>query len=153
MNKGIIQQIIGPVIDIKFDEEQMPNLLNAIHIEQNGKTIVAEVEQHIGADQARCIALSSTDGMYRGMEATDTGEPIKVPVGKEVLGRLFNVLGETIDEKGPVEAERYDAIHRRRRTIRTRTRLRSSLRRGSRSLTCWPPTQRAGRSACSGARG
>ena len=90
-----------------------------------------------------------TDGMYRGMEATDTGEPIKVPVGKEVLGRLFNVLGETIDEKGPVEAERYDAIHRRRRTIRTRTRLRSSLRRGSRSLTCWPPTQRAGRSACS----
>ena len=90
----------------------MPNLLNAIHIEQNGKTIVAEVEQHIGADQARCIALSSTDGMYRGMEATDTGEPIKVPVGKEVLGRLFNVLGETIDEKGAVEAERYDAIHR-----------------------------------------
>ena len=70
------------------------------------------MEQHIGADQARCIALSSTDGMYRGMEATDTGEPIKVPVGKEVLGRLFNVLGETIDEKGPVEAERYDAIHR-----------------------------------------
>lgn len=112
MNKGIIQQIIGPVIDIKFDEEQMPNLLNAIHIEQNGKTIVAEVEQHIGADQAQCIALSSTDGMYRGMEATDTGEPIKVPVGKEVLGRLFNVLGETIDEKGAVEAERYDAIHR-----------------------------------------
>ena len=112
MNKGIIQQIIGPVIDIKFDEEQMPNLINAIHIEQNGKTIVAEVEQHIGADQARCIALSSTDGMYRGMEATDTGEPIKVPVGKEVLGRLFNVLGETIDEKGAVEAERYDAIHR-----------------------------------------
>lgn len=112
MNKGIIQQIIGPVIDIKFDEEQMPNLLNAIHIEQNGKTIVAEVEQHIGADQARCIALSSTDGMYRGMEATDTGEPIKVPVGKEVLGRLFNVLGETIDGKGAVEAERYDAIHR-----------------------------------------
>lgn len=112
MNKGIIQQIIGPVIDIKFDEEQMPNLLNAIHIEQNGKTIVAEVEQHIGADQARCIALSSTDGMYRGMEATDTGEPIKVPVGKEVLGRLFNVLGETIDEKGSVKAERYDAIHR-----------------------------------------
>ena len=112
MNKGIIQQIIGPVIDIKFDEEQMPNLLNAIHIEQNGKTIVAEVEQHIGADQARGIALSSTDGMYRGMEATDTGEPIKVPVGKEVLGRLFNVLGETIDEKGAVEAERYDAIHR-----------------------------------------
>ena len=112
MNKGIIQQIIGPVIDIKFDEEQMPNLLNAIHIEQDGKTIVAEVEQHIGADQARCIALSSTDGMYRGMEATDTGEPIKVPVGKEVLGRLFNVLGEPIDEKGSVETDQYQAIHR-----------------------------------------
>jgi F-type H+-transporting ATPase subunit beta len=112
LSKGIIQQIIGPVIDIKFDEEQMPNLLNAIHIEQDGKTIVAEVEQHIGADQARCIALSSTDGMYRGMEATDTGEPIKVPVGKEVLGRLFNVLGEPIDEKGSVETDQYQAIHR-----------------------------------------
>lgn len=112
MNKGIVHQIIGPVIDVRFDEEHMPELLNAIHIELGGKTIVAEVAQHIGEDEARCISLASTDGMYRGMEAIDTGEPIKIPVGKEVLGRLFNVLGETIDDKGELETKLYHAIHR-----------------------------------------
>ena len=112
MNIGIVHQIIGPVIDVRFDENHMPDLLNAIHIELNGKTIVAEVAQHIAHDEARCIALASTDGLYRGMEAIDTGAPIKVPVGKEVLGRLFNVLGETIDEKGEVDTELYAPIHR-----------------------------------------
>lgn len=112
MNIGIVHQIIGPVIDVRFDENHMPDLLNAIHIELNGKTIVAEVAQHIAHDQARCIALASTDGLYRGMEAVDTGAPIKVPVGKEVLGRLFNVLGETIDEKGEVDTDLYAPIHR-----------------------------------------
>lgn len=112
MNKGKIQQIIGPVIDIEYDPDQMPELLNAINIEYQGKTIVAEVHQHIGDDQVRCVALSSTDGLSRGMEAFDTGEPIKVPVGKEVLGRLFNVLGEPIDEKGPIVTEARSSIHR-----------------------------------------
>lgn len=112
MNKGIIHQIIGPVIDIKFDPNHMPELLNAIEIELDGKKIVAEVAQHKGDDEARCVSLSSTDGLARGMEAVDTGAPIKVPVGEEVLGRLFNVLGEPIDEKGPVEAELYSSIHR-----------------------------------------
>ena len=88
MGKGLIHQIIGPVIDIKFAPEDF-----------QGRTIVAEVAQHIGDDVVRCIALSSTDGLTRGMEAVDTGAPIKVPVGKEVLGRMFNVIGETIDEK------------------------------------------------------
>ena len=100
MNKGVIHQIIGPVIDIKFNPEELPQLLNAINIVNDGKTIVAEVAQHKGDDVVRCIALSSTDGLKRGMEAVDTGAPISVPVGKEVLGRLFNVIGETIDEKG-----------------------------------------------------
>ena len=112
MHKGVVQQIIGPVIDVRFDENHMPELLNAIHIDLNGKTIVAEVAQHIAHDQARCIALGSTDGLYRGMDAIDTGAPIKVPVGKEVLGRLFNVLGETIDEKGKVDTDLYAPIHR-----------------------------------------
>ena len=111
-NKGIIHQIIGPVMDIKFKPEEMPQLLNAINIEFNGKTIVAEVAQHTGDDVVRCVALSSTDGLTRGMEAIDTGAPISVPVGKEVLGRLFNVIGQTIDEKGPVETELRSAIHR-----------------------------------------
>lgn len=112
MNKGIIHQIIGPVIDIKFKEDEMPELLNAVDIQYEGRTIVTEVAQHIGDDVARCVSLSSTDGLTRGMEAVDTGAPIKVPVGKEVLGRMFNVIGETIDEKGPLETELTAAIHR-----------------------------------------
>ncbi|MGN0703893.1 MAG: F0F1 ATP synthase subunit beta, partial [Lentihominibacter sp.] len=112
MNKGIIHQIIGPVIDIKFREEDMPELLNAVEIEFDGRKIVTEVAQHVGDDVARCVSLSSTDGLRRGMEATDTGEPIKVPVGKGVLGRMFNVIGETIDDKGAVETELKAAIHR-----------------------------------------
>ena len=112
MNKGTIHQIIGPVIDIKFDPEELPALLNAIRIDCGDRTVVAEVAQHNGDDVVRCIALSSTDGLKRGMEAVDTGSPIKVPVGREVLGRLFNVLGETIDEKGPVDTGRLASIHR-----------------------------------------
>ena len=112
MNKGIIHQIIGPVIDIKFKEEDMPELLNAVEIEFDGRRIVTEVAQHVGDDVARCVSLSSTDGLRRGMEATDTGEPIKVPVGKGVLGRMFNVIGESIDEKGDVETDLKAAIHR-----------------------------------------
>lgn len=99
LNIGTVQQIIGPVIDIKFEESEMPELLNAIKIEMGERVIVAEVAQHIGADEARCIALSSTDGMKRGIKAYDTGAPIQVPVGKDVLGRLFNVLGEPIDNR------------------------------------------------------
>ena len=112
MNKGIIHQIIGPVIDIKFDPEEMPELLNAINIPFGEKKIVAEVAQHVGDDVVRCVALSSTDGLRRGMEALDTGDSIKVPVGKEVLGRLFNVIGETIDDKGPVNTKQVSSIHR-----------------------------------------
>ena len=112
MGKGIIHQIIGPVIDIKFAPEEIPELLHAINIDFQGRTIVAEVAQHIGDDVVRCIALSSTDGLTRGMEAVDTGAPIKVPVGKEVLGRMFNVIGETVDEKGAVETELRASIHR-----------------------------------------
>lgn len=115
MNKGIIHEIIGPVIDIKFAPDELPELLNEIKIEMNnGKsgTIVAEVAQHKGDDEVRCIALSSTDGLARGMEALDTGKPIQVPVGEEVLGRLFNVLGEPIDEKGVVETKHREPIHK-----------------------------------------
>ena len=112
MNKGKIHQIIGPVIDIKFNEDEMPELLNAVNIEYQGRTIVTEVAQHKGDDVARCIALSSTDGLRRGMEAVDTGAPIQVPVGKEVLGRMFNVIGETIDEKGEVDTDLVASIHR-----------------------------------------
>lgn len=112
MSKGIIHQIIGPVIDIKFEPEHLPDLLNAINIELDGRTIVAEVAQHIGDDIVRCVALSSTDGLRRGMQAEDTGGPISVPVGSEVLGRLFNVIGETIDGRDPVVTETRSSIHK-----------------------------------------
>lgn len=112
MNKGKIHQIIGPVLDLKFNPEEMPELLNAINIPFGDKIVVAEVAQHIGDDVVRCVALSSTDGLRRGMEGEDTGNPISVPVGKEVLGRLFNVIGDTIDDKGPCETGKRDYIHK-----------------------------------------
>ena len=112
MRHGIINQIIGPVIDIKFEEDDMPELLNAIEIPHGKEMVMAEVAQHVGDDVVRCVALSSTDGLTRGMEAIDTGAPITVPVGDEVLGRLFNVMGQTIDEKGPVNTTKTSPIHK-----------------------------------------
>jgi F-type H+-transporting ATPase subunit beta len=111
-HKGTVHQIIGPVIDIKFNPDELPELLNAINIDFEGRIIVAEAAQHIGDDVVRCIALESTDGLMRGMTAIDTGAPIAVPVGKEVLGRLFNVVGNTIDEKGEVGEKKRMPIHR-----------------------------------------
>ncbi|HAT82855.1 MAG TPA: F0F1 ATP synthase subunit beta [Eubacterium sp.] len=114
MNKGKIHEIIGPVIDVKFKRGELPELLNAIEITNDkGEKIVAEVAQHKGDDQVRCVALSSTDGLSRGMEAVDTGAPIRVPVGNEVLGRLFNVTGDPIDRKGAVETREKWPIHRK----------------------------------------
>ncbi len=109
---GKVVQIIGPVIDIKFDTDSLPNIYNAIQIKMDGRVIVAEVEQHIGDDIVRTIAMESTDGLKRGVKAVDTGRPIEVPVGEQVLGRLFNVLGQPKDEKGPLETNKYYTIHR-----------------------------------------
>ena len=104
-NIGTIVQIIGAVLDIKFTPENLPNLLNAIEIDNNGAKLVVEVAQHIGDDTVRCIAMGSTDGLVRGMDAVDTGASIKVPVGKETLGRIFNLLGEAVDNKPQPETE------------------------------------------------
>lgn len=111
-NTGKIVQIIGAVVDIQFSKDCLPNLLNAIEVDNQGKKLVLEVAQHIGDDIIRCIAMSSTDGLVRGMEAIDTGSPIKVPVGKETLGRIFNLLGEPVDEGAPVETKEKWSIHR-----------------------------------------
>ena len=111
-NEGKILQVIGPVLDIKFEEGELPSLLNAIEIDNNGKRLIAEVSMHIGDDTVRCIAMSSTDGLVRGDKAIDTGAPISVPVGQPTLGRLFNVLGETIDGKGQIESGEKHPIHR-----------------------------------------
>ena len=111
-NVGTIVTVIGAVLDIKFHPDHLPNLLNAIEIDNNGHKLVVEVAQHIGDDIVRCIAMGSTDGLVRGMEAVDTGASIKVPVGKETLGRIFNLLGEAVDNKPQPETEEKWEIHR-----------------------------------------
>ena len=111
-NKGTVVQVMGPVLDIRFPDDQLPQLLNAIEVKNGDAVIVAEVAQHIGDNVVRCIAMSSTDGLQRGSEATDTGAAISVPVGEGCLGRVFNLLGEPIDEAGPVEASEKWPIHR-----------------------------------------
>ncbi|MBR3311741.1 MAG: F0F1 ATP synthase subunit beta [Solobacterium sp.] len=110
---GRIVQVIGPVVDIRFDSDHLPSIKNAIWIHiADSKRMTAEVAQHIGDDIVRCIAMSSTDGLVRGMECEDTGAPIQVPVGNEVLGRMFNVLGDPIDGLGEVVAKKKMPIHR-----------------------------------------
>ena len=112
-NTGKIVQVIGPVVDIRFASDHLPSIKNAITIKgTDGTEMTAEAAQHIGDDIVRCIAMSSTDGLVRGMECTDTGAPIQVPVGDAVLGRMFNVLGEPIDGLGEVKADKKMPIHR-----------------------------------------
>ncbi len=111
-NKGKVVQIVGAVVDIRFEKDHLPDLLNAIEIDNRGEKLVVEVAQHIGDDVVRCIAMSSTDGLVRGAEAVDTGKAISVPVGKETLSRIFNLLGEPVDNKpAPQTKERWE-IHR-----------------------------------------
>ena len=115
---GRVVQIIGPAVDIQFEEGHLPSIYNAIRIVDNGELgkvpidVIVEVANHIGESQVRCVAMKPTDGMVRGMKAFDTGAPIKVPVGRQTLGRILNVLGEPIDNKGPVEAKEMWSIHR-----------------------------------------
>ena len=111
-NKGTVIQVMGPVLDIRFADDQLPLLNSAIEIPNGDKTIVAEVAQHIGDNVVRCIAMSSTDGLQRGTEAVDTGAPISVPVGDECLGRVFNLLGQAIDNKPEAATEEKWPIHR-----------------------------------------
>ena len=111
-NKGTLLQIIGPVIDARF-EEKLPSIYNALIIKfEDGRQLVAEVQQHLGNNVVRAVAMDGTDGLKRGLEVLDTGSPIKVPVGRETLGRIFNVLGEVVDKGPAVKTEEYHSIHR-----------------------------------------
>ncbi len=111
-NKGKVVQIVGAVVDVRFSKENLPELLNALEIELNGEKLVLEVAQHIGDDVVRCIAMSSTDGLVRGTEVIDTGSAISVPVGKETLSRMFNLLGDPVDNKPAPETKERWEIHR-----------------------------------------
>ncbi len=114
---GKIVQVIGPVVDLEFPEGQLPNIFNAVNvtnptISDEKDNLVVEVAQHLGNNVVRCISMESTDGLVRGMEGRDTGQPITVPVGKPTLGRILNVVGRPVDEKGPVKADKFYPIHR-----------------------------------------
>src|ERR1700682_2710937 len=110
---GTVVQIIGPVLDVQFEEGHLPEIYHALTgTRDNGEIVVAEVQQHLGNNWVRAVAMSTTDGLRRGMKATNTGESITVPVGEKTLGRVFNVVGEPIDGKGPIEGARRDPIHR-----------------------------------------
>ena len=111
MRKGNITQIIGAVVDVKFDGE-LPEILTALECDNNGNRLVLEVAQHLGESSVRTIAMDATEGLKRGDEVTNTGSPIKVPVGPETLGRIINVIGEPIDEKGEVKTAESWPIHR-----------------------------------------
>ena len=108
---GIITQVIAAVVDVKFESGHLPAILSALHTKNDGKTLVLEVAQHLGEGEVRTIAMDSTDGLVRGQEVTDTGAPISVPVGPETLGRIINVIGEPIDERGPVKTKKKAPIH------------------------------------------
>ena len=112
MENGIVRRVIGPVVDVQFPSGKMPEIYNAIEIQLEDRKVVMEAVQHIGDNIVRCISLFSTDGLSRGCTAVDTGAPVKMPVGDATLGRMFNVIGEPIDEKGPVNAQEYMPIHR-----------------------------------------
>jgi F-type H+-transporting ATPase subunit beta len=114
-NVGRVVQVIGPVVDVEFDQN-VPAIYNAVRIQGDGTgepiDVIAEVEQHLGENRVRCVSMLPTEGMVRGMKATDTGEPITVPVGSSTLGRVLNVIGEPVDEMGPVDAQKRYPIHR-----------------------------------------
>ena len=110
-NVGRITQVMGAVVDVQFDG-QLPNILNALHTKADYGTLVLEVAQHLGESTVRTIAMDSTEGLVRGQEVEDTGDPISVPVGPETLGRILNVVGEPVDERGPVETQNRLPIHR-----------------------------------------
>ena len=126
MEKGKIVQILGPVIDVEFETEQLPLIHDALTVVNKGKEVVMEVEQHMGNRTVRCILLAASEGLHKGMEVTATGGPIKVPVGKQTLGRMFNVLGEAIDKGEPVESEEKWAIDVYKRQVQDRAKNHTS---------------------------
>ena len=113
---GRVVQVIGSTFDAEFEEGHLPEIYNALKIDSEHKGVAihltGEVQQHLGGNRVRCVALGSTDGLVRGMQAVDTGKSVQVPVGKETLGRVFNLLGDPIDGRGPVTASEYRPIHR-----------------------------------------
>ncbi|WP_294483313.1 F0F1 ATP synthase subunit beta [uncultured Ruminococcus sp.] len=152
-NIGKVVQIVGAVVDVRFDKEHMPNLLNALEIDNNGTKLVVEVAQHIGDDVVRCIAMSSTDGLVRGVDAVDTGRAISVPVGRETLSRMFNLLGDPVDNlPAPETAERWE-IHREPPSYEEQTAANEILETGIKVIDLIAPYLKGGKIGLFGGAG
>jgi len=154
LNTGQLTQIIGAVLDIKFPEGKLPEINDAIRVPlNNGGKLVVEVAQHLGDDTVRCIAMGPTDGLVRGMEAEATGRPISVPVGEATLGRMFNVLGEPIDEKPAPTGVKYDPIHRKAPAFEEQSTATEILETGIKVVDLLCPYQKGGKIGLFGGAG
>ena len=153
-SKGKVIQVIGTVVDVEFPPENLPEIYNALELDVDGERLVLEVEQHVGNNWARCLALGTTDGLARGVECVDTGRPVAVPVGENSLGRIFNVLGETIDggDQVPAEAERLP-IHRQPPTFAEQSGTTEILETGIKVLDLITPFPRGGKVGAYGGAG
>jgi F-type H+-transporting ATPase subunit beta len=153
MAKGKVAQIIGTVVDVEFPPEELPPLFNAIEIPMDGGKVIVEVQQHLGNNWVRCLAMGSTDGLPRGAEAIDTGAPIRVPVGPPTLGRLFNVLGEPIDMRGAVEEAEMWPIHRPPPSFEEQSTSAQMLETGMKVIDLITPFTRGGKVGAYGGAG
>ena len=153
MAKGKVAQVIGTVVDIEFPPDELPALYNAIEIPVNGGKIVLEAQEHVGNNWVRCLALASTDGLTRGNEAIDTGVALSVPVGRATLGRLFNVMGEPIDNLGPVDAAEYLPVHRPPPSFQEQETTTQTLETGLKVLDLITPFTKGGKIGAYGGAG
>ncbi len=154
MNKGKIRQIIGPVIDVEFKEGELPNIYNALKItREDGSVLVTEVHQHLGENLVRSVAMDSTDGLKRDMEAVDTGEAISVPVGPETLGRLINVIGDPIDEEGEIKSKKRYPIHRPAPALEELSTAEEILETGIKVIDLLEPYSKGGKTGLFGGAG
>jgi F-type H+-transporting ATPase subunit beta len=151
--KGQVVQIIGTVVDVEFPAESLPEIYNAIEIDKPGKKLIAEVQQHLGNNWVRCLAMDTTDGLARGTSCTDTGEAISIPVGEPCLGRLFNVLGEPIDNLGEVKSDEHWPIHRPAPTLEERETSPNILETGVKVLDLVAPFTKGGKVGAYGGAG
>ena len=153
-NEGQITQIIGPVIDVEFPHGTLPEIYNALNITtDDGTTIVAEVQQMLGANKVRTVAMSSTDGLKRGMKVVNTGEPIKIPVGKPILGRILNVIGQPVDKLGEIETNDYLPIHRESPKLTDQNTDIEILETGIKAIDLLQPYQKGGKIGLFGGAG
>lgn len=153
-NEGLISQIIGPVIDVEFQSGELPEIYNALKITKDDGTVVtAEVQQMLGSNKVRTVAMSSTDGLRRGMKVVDTKDSIKIPVGKPILGRILNVIGEPVDELGPVETQEYLPIHRESPSLTDQNTNIEILETGIKAIDLLQPYQKGGKIGLFGGAG